>query len=280
MPLLAFEIQADYDKVIRLREEIHKLKEEIKTVDAVNSPHQFNVLNQRLKQCTVEYNHLMEAAVQAGAKMESGLKKKIFDAQQAVNDFTEEIMKQKRIVYDTSEELKHLTSKYNELKRSGKNFSAQGMLPQLNNVRAALDEQRRALFDLTQERAKASLGVKRLREEQILLAKESGASIATLGRMKNELLSLGKGLLAGWGIEKLGSEIIRVRGQFQQADTAIQTLLGSKEKSDKLLSQVREYAKISPLEFGDITKATQMMLGFNIEAEKVTMFAVANGMRY
>ena len=71
--------------------------------------------------------------------------------------------------------------------------------------------------------------------------------------------------------------MIRVRGEFQAADTAIQTLLGSKEKADMLMTQVREYAKISPLEFSDVTKATQMMLGFNIEAEKVPRYLQAIG---
>ena len=98
MPVLAFQIQADYDKVIRLREEIQKLKAEMSNMDAVNSPHQFNVLNQKLKQCTVEYNNITEAAVKAGAKIETGFKKKIFDAQQAVNDFTEKIIAQRSVV--------------------------------------------------------------------------------------------------------------------------------------------------------------------------------------
>ena len=43
------------------------------------------------------------------------------------------------------------------------------------------------------------------------------------------------------------------------------------------MSQVREYAKISPLEFSDVTQATQMMLGFNIEAEKVPRYLQAIG---
>ena len=43
------------------------------------------------------------------------------------------------------------------------------------------------------------------------------------------------------------------------------------------MSQVREYAKISPLEFSDVTQATQMMLGFNIEVEKVPRYLQAIG---
>lgn len=96
---------------------------------------------------------------------------------------------------------------------------------------------------------------------------------SSLGGMNSMLAKIG-GTVA---LSKLASDIIRVRGEFQAADTAIQTLLGSKEKADALMKQVREYAKISPLEFSDVTEATQMMLGFNIEAEKVPRFISAIG---
>lgn len=83
-------------------------------------------------------------------------------------------------------------------------------------------------------------------------------------------------VIGGTGVLKaLGAEMIRVRGEFQAADTAIETLLGNKEKANALMSQVREFAKISPLEFSDVTAATQMMLGFNIEAEKVPRYLQA-----
>lgn len=277
MPVLAFQIQADYDKVIRLREEIHKLKEEMKGVDAVNSPHQFNVLNQKCQQCTIELRNITDAAAQAGTKIETGFKKKIFDAQQVVNGFTDEIIKQKNIIADTSDKMKVLTDKYKDLKRNGQNIAANSMLPDINKAKKALDEEKYSLFSLTQERAKAQLSLKKYREEYQLFAKESGASTSILAKMKSEIMGLGTTMLAGFGLKELGAEIIRVRGQFQQADAAIQTLLGSKEKADALLSKVREYAKISPLEFGDITRASQMMLGFNIEAEKVPGFIKAIG---
>lgn len=277
MPVLAFKVQADWEKVVRLREEITKLKAEMRGIDAVNSPAAFNTLNQRLKQCTTEFNNLTTEAVQAGAKIESGFKKRIFDAQQVVNGLSEEIIKQRKIVADTTDDLKKLTEQYRNLKANGQNLAASDMLPKLNKVKSALDEQKYALFGLTQERAKEQISVKKLREEYQLFAKDSDAGTDALAKMKSQLLGMGKGLLAGMGLKELAADIIRVRGQFQQADTAIATLLGSKERADELLSQVREYAKISPLEFGDITAATQMMLGFNVEAEKVPGFIKAIG---
>lgn len=91
--------------------------------------------------------------------------------------------------------------------------------------------------------------------------------------LKKYLTGLG-GALA---FKTLLDNMVKVRGEFQKADTAIRTMLGSKEKADELMSQVRDYAKISPLEFSDITKATQTMLSFNVEANKVPQFIKAIG---
>ena len=141
-----------------------------------------------------------------------------------------------------------------------------------------MDEEKAVLFDLTQQQAGARLSVKKLRDEYALYkddAKEVVDSNNGIAISWKKVLAV----IGGVGVLKaLGSEIIRVRGEFQAADTAIQTLLGSKEKADALMSQVREYAKISPLEFSDVTQATQMMLGFNIEAEKVPRYLSRHGL--
>ena len=108
------------------------------------------------------------------------------------------------------------------------------------------------------------------------------------GKMQREFDGIGKSMgssmgkyLAAFGgaavFKQLIGDMVRVRGEFQKADTAIRTMLGSKEKADELMSQVRDYAKISPLEFGDITKATQTMLSFDVEAAKVPGYIKAIG---
>lgn len=112
-------------------------------------------------------------------------------------------------------------------------------------------------------------------------SKDSVNSLSKIDNGSQQLsFSLGKliGMLGGtYALKSLYNQMVAIRSQFQEADVAIQTMLGNKEKADALLMQVREYAKISPLEFGDITAATKMMIGFNIEAEKVPRFIQAIG---
>lgn len=112
-------------------------------------------------------------------------------------------------------------------------------------------------------------------------SKDSVGSLSRIDNSSQNLsFSIAKliGMLGGtYALKNLYNQMVAIRSQFQAADVAIQTMLGSKEKADALLMQVREYAKISPLEFGDITAATKMMVGFNIEAEKVPRYIQAIG---
>lgn len=276
MAKLVFRVQADYEEVVKLRNEIAKLKQELKSMDSTQSPAAFKALNTQLSASTQRMNELVNEAAKAGAMMEGSFKKKIFDASQSVNEFTEKIIAQKAVVKDIEADIKRLGNAYRiALKRNP--TSANSKLEEYNAARKVLDEEKAALFGLTQQQAEARLSVKKLRDEYALYKDDAKEVVET-----NEGIAISwkkaLAVIGGAGVLKaLGSEIIRVRGEFQAADTAIQTLLGSKEKADALMAQVREYAKISPLEFSDVTSATQMMLGFNIEAERVPRYLQAIG---
>ena len=69
MAELKFRVQADYDKVQRLREEISKLKQEIKGVGAIQDPTAFNVLNAKLQDLAKQYDSLVAKAAEADAKI-------------------------------------------------------------------------------------------------------------------------------------------------------------------------------------------------------------------
>ena len=276
MPKLVFKIASDWEEVVRLRNEIAKLKQELKGMDSTQSPAAFKALNTQLFTSTQRMNELVTDAAKAGAVIEGDFKKKIFDASQVVNGFTEKILAQKAVVKDIEADVKRLGDAYRiALKRNP--LSASSKLEEYNAARKALDEEKAALFGLTQQQAEARLSVKKLRDEYALYndnAKEIVESNNGIAISWKKALAV----IGGAGVLKaLGSEIIRVRGEFQAANTAIQTLLGNKERADALMAQVREYAKVSPLEFSDVTTATQMMLGFNIEAEKVPRFLSAIG---
>lgn len=68
--------------------------------------------------------------------------------------------------------------------------------------------------------------------------------------------------------------MIRVRGEFQSMQTAIETMVG-KDMAGQLIPQIKELAKISPLTMSDMIGAEKMMLGFNIQAEDTIKYLKA-----
>lgn len=275
MSKLYFKVSSDWEEVVKLRNEIVKLKQELKSMDSTQSPATFKTLNTQLAASTQQLDGLVAKAAQAGAVMEGDFKKKIFDASQSVNGFTEKIIAQKNAVGSLQTTIRKNKELYKNIVSRGGEDKA--LLNHIREQERALGKERDALFNLTQQQAEARLSVKKIRDEYALY-KDDAKDVTEANNGVAVSWKKALAVIGGAGVLKaLGSEMIRVRGEFQSADTAIQTLLGSKEKTDALMMQVREYAKISPLEFSDVTAATQMMLGFNIEAEKVPRFISAIG---
>lgn len=170
MPILKFEVQADYDKVIKLREEIDRLEAKLRGLDLHAPASQVHEVEQQLSSARREFNRIASSAAKAGADID--------------------------------------------------NF-AKSMLNA--GVKAA-----------------GAIGV-------------------------------------GVGLKDFVGQMTRVRGEFQQIETSLEVILGDKEKANALMEEVKDFAKVSPLDLKSTAAATQMMLGFNIEAEKVPRFLQAIG---
>lgn len=170
MPILKFEVQADYDKVTKLREEIDRLEAKLRGLDLHAPASQVHEVEQQLSSARREFNRIASSAAKAGADID--------------------------------------------------NF-AKSMLNA--GVKAA-----------------GAIGV-------------------------------------GVGLKDFVGQMTRVRGEFQQIETSLEVILGNKEKANALMEEVKDFAKVSPLDLKSTAAATQMMLGFNIEAEKVPRFLQAIG---
>ncbi len=273
MAKLYFKVGSDWEEVVRLRNEIAKLKQELMSMDGTQSPAAFKALNAQLAASNQRLDELVTNAAKAGAEMETGFKRKIFDASQVVNGFTEKILAQKAVVKDIEADVKRLGDAYRiALKRNP--LSANSKLEEYNAARKALDEEKAALFGLTQQQAEARLSVKKLRDEYALYndnAKEIVESNNGIAISWKKALAV----IGGAGVlEALGSEMIRVRGEFQSMQTAIETMVGE-DIAGRLIPQIKELAKISPLTMSDMVGAEKMMLGFNIQAEDTIKYLKA-----
>lgn len=277
MAELRFRVQADYEKVQRLRDEITKLKQEIKGVDAIQDPTSFNKLNSKLQQTSKELGNVTGKIAEASAAMETDFKQKIFAASQGVNDFTEKIIAQKGVVRDVAADVKRLGEAYRESVKSSP-LTSDAKLAEWKAAKKALDEEKASLFALTQEQATARLSVKKLRDEYALLRQEGGGTAETMNMLTGKLKQMSGLLLGGMGLKELAGKIISVRAEFESMETSLKVLLGgNEERLSNIMGQIKEYALASPLNTKDMVGAVQMMTSFGIEAEKSIDYLKAIG---
>lgn len=276
MAKLSFKIEAEWEKVQRLREEIERLKRSIGNTDAVQNPVAFNNLNSKLQQTSKELNSVTGKIAQASATMETDFRKRIYAASQGVNDFTEKIIKQKKIIADTKDDIRTLSEQYRKMGSYEKTVSP--ISGKLQQAKDALAEQKYSLFSLTQEQANARLSVKKLRDEYALLRKEGGGTAEMMNLLTSKMKGIAATVMGGMGLKELASRIISVRAEFESMETSLKVLLGgNEEKLNNIMGQIKEYALASPLNTKDMVGAVQMMTSFGIEAEKSIDFLKAIG---
>ena len=166
MSKLYFKVGSDWEEVVRLRNEIAKLKQELKGMDGTQSPAAFKTLNTQLAASTQRMNELVNEAAKAGVAMEGDFKKKIFDASQSVNSFTEKIIAQKNAIGSLQTTIRKNKELYKNIVSRGNEDKE--LLNHIREQERALGKERDALFGLTQEQANARLSVKKLRDEYAL----------------------------------------------------------------------------------------------------------------
>lgn len=115
--------------------------------------------------------------------------------------------------------------------------------------------------------------IKKLRELQNV-AKSTTSSVVKdseridegFSKIENTL----KGLAAGISMGALVRQIVQVRGEVQQLEVAFETMLGSKEKADKLVSEAVQLAAKTPFGLQDVSNGAKMLLAYGSAAEEVT----------
>lgn len=267
MPTLVFKIAADYEAVIRLREEISKLEAQLKKMDVNKSPAAAKALETQLASARQQMMGLVTEAAKAGAVMENDLKKKLNSASKASDELTEEIIKQRKIIRDTQDDVRRLSDEYSKMGKYSPNSKAK--LAELNAAKAALNEQRYSLGELQDQQARNRLEVRKLTREYKEFA--SGTNNADeivkslTDSLKRTVAEIG-GLVA---IKKFGSDVIEATGKMQQLQVALSTILQDKSKADTLLAEISQFAVTTPFSIDDVATGAKQLLAYGSTADKV-----------
>jgi tape measure domain-containing protein len=70
-------------------------------------------------------------------------------------------------------------------------------------------------------------------------------------------------------VKQFAMEIVNVRGEFQQLNIAFETMLGSKEKADKLMQEAVAFSQKTPFTLTDVATNIKQLMAMGIASEKV-----------
>lgn len=95
---------------------------------------------------------------------------------------------------------------------------------------------------------------------------DSGMSIEQMfGRMTKAAAAFG----VGFSAQQFVSQVTKIRGEFQQLEVAFNTMLGSKEQADTLMSQLVRTAAITPFDMQGVANGAKQLLAYGTAAEDV-----------
>ena len=95
---------------------------------------------------------------------------------------------------------------------------------------------------------------------------QSGLSIEDMfSRMSKAASAFG----VAFSAQQFTSQVMKVRGEFQQLEVAFNTMLGSAEKSEALMSQLTRTAAITPFGLQDVAGGAKQLLAYGVAAENV-----------
>lgn len=176
-------------------------------------------------------------------------------------------------VYSNYEEVIRLRTEISMLENKLKSFGPGTSIATIRAIESQLQRARTQCNALSMDAARAGASL------ELNIKKGVQGAMNAINDLKNNLSNPLEGIGAIAGVAGLGAflnKIKDIRGQFQQMESSINTLVGEK-KGEQLMNQLTEFAKKSPLDFKGTVAGAQQMLGFGIDAEKVPRFLSAIG---
>lgn len=249
-------------------DEIEKVKAKIASFDNLNDKKGLERLSKQLGTAKDKYHSLVQETVNTFNEIQSSTNKAsaaLLSSQKDVDSITWKLIDQKKVVADLQSEIRRL----NEAYRAANKEEKESIFTQITSKKQQLEDERISLNSLRAEQERARLTVKGLKDE--ISGYDRAISGLTNAQENNEI-SLKKMLAAFGGmaaIKSFISDMVQVRGEFQKTQMAFETMLGSKEKADMLMSQMVQTAAKTPFDLQGVADGAKQLLAYGTEAKEV-----------
>ncbi len=104
-----------------------------------------------------------------------------------------------------------------------------------------------------------------------LKGKTSGATseMERLNRQSDSVRSTVSKIAGAFAVKELVSNIVKVRGEFQQLEVSFNTMLGSEEKSDALMQQLIRTVATTPFDLQSVANGAKQLLAYGENVDNV-----------
>lgn len=249
-------------------DEIEKIKAKIASFNNWDDKKGLDKLAKQLETAKDKYDLLAQKTVDTFNELQSSTNRasaELLSSQKNVDSITWKLIDQKKVVADLQSEIRRLNEAYRSAGKENKPLIS----AQITSKKTKLEDERVSLNNLRAEQERARLAVKGLKDE--MSGYDRAINSLTNAQEKNEI-SLKK-LLATFGgiaaVKSFISDMVRVRGEFQKTQMAFETMLGSKEKADMLMSQMVQTAAKTPFDLQGVANGAKQLLAYGTAAENV-----------
>lgn len=267
MATLYFKVSSDWEQVVKLRQECERLEAQLKKMDVNKSPTAAKALETQLASTRQQMMGLVTEAAKAGAVMENDLKKKLNSASKASDELTEEIIKQRKIIRDTQDDVRRLSDEYSKMGKYSPNSKAK--LAELNTAKAALNEQRYSLGELQDQQARNRLEVRKLTREYKEFASGTNNADEIVKSLTDSLKRTAAEIGGLVAIKRFGFDVIEATGKMQQLQVALSTILQDKSKAEQLIADIVQFAAKTQFNLDDVATGAKQLLAYGSSADNV-----------
>lgn len=139
---------------------------------------------------------------------------------------------------------------------------------QVKRLKDDLNDNYRGQKQLKDEIKQVNSAIKQQTDEYAKNAKQAENVASGTERIKNGINMI-KAAILGYAGKTLFEALIGDNAKFEQYITSFEVMLGSYEKANKMMDDLNDFAAKTPLELGDVTKSTQLLLNYGVAQDEV-----------
>ncbi len=300
---LEFNIKASFDEVAKARQELGRLRQELKKTTAATDPVLVKDLMDQYDGQSRKVRELTSAMSRYAIVTGSDFKKKMQSLTRECYNFELQADASKRKIEKLSSEIGNLQRK----QRQGGLDAATSTVYQRNEIEinTILNDEKKRYENLVGSGKQARLELQNMQAEYVKYSGSSTAAtdnvktmtdafanmidemkkVPTVGegatslfnRLGGDAKTLAMSLMGGLGFEQLAQHVFNVRSEFQQLEISFTTMLGSEQKAGALMDQLINTAAKTPFDMSSITNGAKQLLAYGTAANEVNDILVHLG---